>query len=359
MHIIHLVSNNTWGGGEQYVLDLARAMVAEGHRIEIVSRNVPEVVDRFTASGLAPVAKLPLRGAIDFLSAVRLSSRLRRCDEAIVHVHNFKDAIVATRARALSGNDRVRVVLTRHLVKEGRTSSIYRDLYERLDAVIFVSQLARDEFLCSNPPIAPEKLYVVHNSIVVPRSAPVPSDIPATDVPVIMHHGRISPEKGLGVLFDALARIADLPWRLRIAGEGKAADVGPLKQQTVRLGIADRVEWLGFRPDVHAIIPTAAIGVVPSTWREPFGLAVLDYMAHGVPVVTTDNGAQPEYLTSGTDALLVPPSDPEALADALRTLLSDGNLRTRIGRAGADTFAGKLSYPNFLRRINEIYRSVR
>lgn len=113
-----------------------------------------------------------------------------------MHVHNFKDAIVATRARALSGNSKVRIVLTRHLVKAGRTSSMYRDLYSRLDAVIFVSDLARKEFLSSNPPIDREKLHVVHNSIASPRATSLPEDIARTDVPVIMHHGRISPEKG-------------------------------------------------------------------------------------------------------------------------------------------------------------------
>lgn len=359
MHIIHLVSNGTWGGGEQYVLDLSRALVSDGHRVEIISRPVNEVVDRFTANGLAPVARMPLRGAIDIISAVRLASRLRRCDEVIVHVHNFKDAIVATRARALSGNDKVRVVLTRHLVKEGRTSAIYRELYSRLDAIIFVSALARNEFLKSAPPISSDKLHVVHNSIVVPPHHSVPSDIPPTDVPVIMHHGRISPEKGLDVLFDALDMLADLPWQLRIAGEGKAQHVGPLKQQAKRLGIADRVEWLGFRTDVHDIIPTATIGVVPSTWCEPFGLAVLDYMAHGVPVVTTDNGAQPEYLTDGNDSLLVPPSDAAALASALRTLLTDEATRRRIARGAAATFDQSLSYPTFYNRILSVYQSVR
>ena len=66
MHVIHLVSNNTWGGGEQYVLDLSRAMVADGHHIEIITRPVSDVIDRFTGCGLSPVAKMPLRGAIDF-----------------------------------------------------------------------------------------------------------------------------------------------------------------------------------------------------------------------------------------------------------------------------------------------------
>ena len=89
--------------------------------------------------------------------------------------------------------------------KAGRTSSMYRDLYSRLDAVIFVSDLARKEFLSSNPPIDREKLHVVHNSIASPRATSLPEDISRTDLPVIMHHGRISPEKGLDVLFDALS----------------------------------------------------------------------------------------------------------------------------------------------------------
>ena len=359
MHIIHLVSNHTWGGGEQYVLDLARTMAAEGHCIEIISRPVSQVVDRFTKAGLAPVAKMPLRGAIDFISPLRLASRLRQCDDVIIHVHNFKDAIIATRARSLSGNGKVRVVLTRHLIKEGHTSGLYRDLYARLDAIIFVSELAREGFLKSNPPVDRSKLHVVHNSIRVPSPSTAPELTTPSDTPIIMCHGRISPEKGLDTLLNALSRITDCKWILRIAGEGTAQHVGPLKQQAVRLGIAERVEWLGFRTDIHSVIPTATIGVVPSTWQEPFGLAVLDYMAHGVPVITTNNGAQPEYLTSGQDAILVPPADADALAKALRSILSSPEHGATIGRAGAETFNSRLSYPHFLNNIYSVYQSVR
>ena len=82
-------------------------------------------------------------------------------------------------------------------------------------------------------------------------------------------------------------------------------------------------------------------------------------MAGAVPVVTTDNGAQPEYLTSRKDAILVPPSDAGALAAALRTLLTDDDARQAIAAAGAETFRRSLSYPRFLQNIYSIYQSVR
>lgn len=360
MHIIHLVSNKTWGGGEQYVFDLCQALRAEGHTVELIARPVESVTKRFADGGLAPAATMPLRGAIDIVSVMKLARRLRSAGETVVHVHNFKDALVAVRARALSGNDKVRVVLTRHLVKEARTSAMYNDLYARLDAVIFVSQMAMETFLKSAPKIDRAKLYTVHNSIRVPARAKA-SETPTTtspEVPAIMHHGRIVPEKGLNVLLDALATLTDLPWRLEIAGMGRPEDVGPLKQQVRRLGLDDRVEWLGFRDDIDSLIRHADIGAVPSQWAEPFGLAVLDYMARGVAVVTTNNGAQPEYLTDEKDALMVPPGSHEALAKALRRLLTDSALRHTIAGEGKRTFDEKLSYDRFLHEITDVYREV-
>ena len=122
MNIIHLVSNKVWGGGERYVLDLCRYMSAQGHSVAVVSRGIGAVDAPFRAAGFTP-GRLPLGGLFDFISPVRLARVLDRVEApAVVHVHNFKDARTALRARRLMADgSKVRVVITRHLVRPAKT----------------------------------------------------------------------------------------------------------------------------------------------------------------------------------------------------------------------------------------------
>ena len=160
MRIIHLVSNKVWGGGEQYVLDLATEFASRGNDVAIVSRNINAVTHRFTDAGL-PVTTMALKGDIDIISPIRLARLIGKEQPVVLHVHNFKDATTALRARTLSRNRNVRIVMTRHLVKAAKRKS----LYNKLDAMIFVSHLAKNEFMSTSPAIDANKITVIHNSI--------------------------------------------------------------------------------------------------------------------------------------------------------------------------------------------------
>lgn len=350
MKIIHLVSNKVWGGGEQYVLDLATAFAADGNDVTIVSRNFDAVTSRFKEAGL-PVITMPLKGTIDLVSPFRLAKMLRGAGKAIIHVHNFKDATVAVRARSISGNKEARVVLTRHLVKPAKSMSLYR----RLDAMIFVSHLAKDEFMSTSPNVDDAKITVVHNSI---KQAPATMP-PHTDNRqlTLMFHGRLTTEKGIEDIIKALAGTSDKEARFLIAGSGTPDYIASLKELAANRGVAERIEWLGHIKEISPLIAKADIGICPSRARESFGMSVVEYMAHGKPVITTDNGAQPEYITNGKNGLLVKPGDTAAITAAIESL-RDKELRTAIGNAARATFEEKLSFPVFCNRIKEIYEKT-
>ncbi len=349
MKIIHLVSNKVWGGGEQYVLDLATEFASKGNDVTIVARNINAVTGRFKDAGLS-VTTMALKGATDLISPVRLARLIGHGEPVIIHVHNFKDATTALRARTLSRNRNVRIVMTRHLIKPAKRKS----LYNKLDAMIFVSHLAKNEFMSTSPVIDATKVHVIHNSIKLQRPTECHH---ANNELTIMFHGRLSPEKGIDTLLRAFA-LADIPHaRLIIAGGGNEEYVKELQTIADKAGISQQITWTGHVTDIHPLIARADIGVCPSKWREPFGLAVIEYMAHGKPVITTNNGAQPEYLTNGIDGIMTPPDDVEALATAIKSL-SDAGQRQAIGKAAQKTFEGRLAYPIFIERIENVYKTV-
>ena len=379
-YIIHLVRATTWGGGERYALDLCRESAKRGDKVTVLTKGNPEIDSKFSDAG-AKIKTLPLGGTLDFRSPFILARILREMaeDDIIVHVHTFKDAEIAARAKKIIGNRKnVKLVCTRHLVKKGKRSPRWNFIFKNIDALIFVSELAKKVFLEGRPKIDPQILSVIHNSIIPPAEEPShtpeepshtpeePSQaagaklLPPAAVPqcIAIYTGRISPEKGIESLIKALARIKELPISLRIAGTGPEEYIAALKSLAEKEGVRDRIEWLGFVPDIFAEIGNADICVAPSIWREPFGLTIIEFMSQGKPVITTDNGAQKEIITDGIDGLLVAPGDADALAKAIRTLANDEGLRKRMGEEARQTFRSRFSYNIFFNKILDTYSHV-
>jgi glycosyltransferase involved in cell wall biosynthesis len=142
--------------------------------------------------------------------------------------------------------------------------------------------------------------------------------------------------KGHAILFRALASIADRRWRLTCAGSltRDLATVQRLRDQRRSDGLGDRIVLTGDlgAPDLDALYDRADLFVLP-TLHETYGMAVAEALARGVPVVSTRTGAIPDLV--GDDAgMLVPPGDEKAFTDALRAVITDPDLRTRLA-AGA------------------------
>ena len=162
---------------------------------------------------------------------------------------------------------------------------------------------------------------------------------PRAEVPgVILQVSRMEPWKGHLLLLEALAVLTDEPsWTCRIVGGSQtgpeAGYFAKLHERAKKLGIASRVEFLGQRSDVEQQLAEASIFCQPNTGPEPFGIVFVEALAAGVPVVTTRMGAAPEIIDSSC-GVLTEPGDAEALASALRSLLTDAERRAKLGAAG-------------------------
>jgi glycosyltransferase involved in cell wall biosynthesis len=162
-------------------------------------------------------------------------------------------------------------------------------------------------------------------------------ETPPDDV-VILQASRMEPWKGHRLLVEGLGRLRDIGgWTTWIAGgaqrpheEAHLAEMYALAQS---LGIAPRIRFLGQRDDVPALMASADVLCQPNLGPEPFGIAFVEAMHAGLPVVATAIGGARE-IVEATCGILVPPQDPAALADALRRLLTDSALRSQLGAAG-------------------------
>lgn len=153
---------------------------------------------------------------------------------------------------------------------------------------------------------------------------------------LLLYAGRLSGEKRVELLAQALAQLRDVPARLAIAGTGAAES--RLRRTARRLGIAERVRFLGYvgdRERLAELMATADAFVHPSP-HEPFGLAPLEALATGCRVVAPRTGGTGETLAGREGAVLVAPSDPRALADGVRQALAGPRPAPDLSELGWD-----------------------
>jgi glycosyltransferase involved in cell wall biosynthesis len=210
----------------------------------------------------------------------------------------------------------------------------------------------------------PVDVAVCWNSETVKRMTPVPDTgravverviIPATrqsdafaglgrrpaEQPTIGFVGRVSAEKGIEVVFRALALLHEedgLTVSFEIVGSGESGLLAELEALAAELGIADQVHWLG-RLDtdgLQQLLPTLHALVVPSTWEEPAPLVIVEGALAGVPLVASRVGGIPDMVRDGEEALLFPAGDEVALAQALRRSLTEKQATAARARRATD-----------------------
>lgn len=217
-------------------------------------------------------------------------------------------------------------------------AAIERRLHRYMRAVLgnsrsVVSQLVSEE----GAPV--DRTYLIYNGIAPsqnhnPKKIRETLGIPAQTV-VITIVANLIPYKGHADLLEACGRLSPQnDWKLLVVGGNTRNLRSQLEKQARRLEITDRVDFLGGRADVRALLASSDIGVLASH-EEGFSNAILEGMAEKLPMVVTDVGGNSEAVIDFETGFVVPPRDPDAMANALSRLIADPELRAKMGQAGA------------------------
>jgi len=210
-----------------------------------------------------------------------------------------------------------------------------------------------------------EKITVLHNSV-KPFVAPPPEDVAylrrsfgLSDEAVILSVGRLSQEKGHADLLRVGAALAVMPGtpRFRIVIVGDGPELEPLVRLLERLGIEKQVSLAGFQRDTKPYYAMATLVAVPSH-SEGSPNVVLEAMAAGLPIVAKSVGGVPEILKEGVTGLLVPEGKPQWMAHAIRRVLCEPELRTRLGTAARARALAEHTPEAYRRRLVRFYESV-
>jgi glycosyltransferase involved in cell wall biosynthesis/O-antigen/teichoic acid export membrane protein len=319
-------------GAERVILELATRLDPRRYQVVVASLRSPggddgDVARALVAAGIA-VVPLRLQGKLDLRGAWRLMALVRRLRPHVLHAHLFHANLAARLLGRLAGARRV--VSTVHVVE--RRALPLRFALERLtarldDRTVCVSR-AVATFARARLGVTPGRLRVVENGVDLSRyaaggdraSARAALGLPEGGL-VVGAVGRLDPQKGLDLLVRAFARLRG-PATLALAGAGP--EEARLRALVASLGLDERVVLLGRRQDVPRVLAALDVFCMPSRW-EGFGLALVEAMAAGLPVVASAVDSLPEVLADG--GLLVAPDDVDALARALDDLLASPSRR--------------------------------
>lgn len=178
-----------------------------------------------------------------------------------------------------------------------------------------------------------------------------------SDALVAVICGRLEPDKGIATLIRAAALLRDAGQNIRFLVVGTGSEEESLLALTETLALSDYVHFCGFVSDVAPYLNAADVYLNCSVGTEATSLAIAEAMSLSLPVIATDYGGNPEMVEDGVNGLLIPQSDPKALADAL-TALTDKELRHRLGQAAYEVYTARYGADIMARRNEALYKNL-
>lgn len=344
---------------QQYAFEICRHYKKNGWNVAAMTRNALVIDTLFDAEDISLI-HAPLGGFFDFDSIRILTKKLHNSysGETVIHVHRFRDAFTAIMAKKLAKRNDIRIVTTRHKVREGRNSFFFRWIYRNIDTLIFVSSVAYDRFkksLGKRLSTFRDKIYILRYSHDINVSE-IKSEFPSGPF-TFLYQGRLAPGNGLETIIEALVSLPKRKFRLRITGRGNPDYLDRLRSLAMKLGVMNSIDW-GQRDMVSVENALQShCGIVISTGSGLSDLSSLMFMAAGHPQISTSYGARAEYLEDGNTAIIVPSGNAEVLGRRMAELIENPELCARIGNQARELYLKLLSWPHFINILDNIYEN--
>lgn len=358
MRVALVTGTLEFGGGETQLVRLAHELAVRGHTVRIfVLQGGGPLAERVAGYGLGCESwdfdGFRLRQPLHTAAAIARAGRsLRRFRPDVVHAY-LESAYLLSIPEAWLLRVPVRVS-GRRMPGEGQHyrrrlgRSLHRLSVWCSDAIVPNSESVAASAIAVEH-VDPAKVHVIENGVDLPAVA---ADVAAPD-PLGIIVANLRPEKNHADLLRALATLAAPP-RIRIIGDG--AERPALEGLAAELGLAGVVEFAGLVPDAAGCFAEAQFSLLVSRF-EGLPNAVLESMAHGVPVVGTAIPGIASLIDDGVDGLLVPPGDVPALAAAIERISADPALRARLGAAARDRMQA-YSWERCTQRHLELYQEL-
>ena len=358
--ILYVITRAERGGAQAHVLNLALALLSD-FEIEIATGEEGFLTDECRCRGI-PIHIVPhLQREISLISDTRALIEIlrlfRQIQPDLIHAHTFKSGIIGRFAASRLG---IASIYTVHMWPFGTSEAppmwrVFGPHLERLsaewcDRIITVARAGAE--IAELYSIAPQsKIVSIHNGI---DDCHERASFGANEWPIVTMVARFREPKHHEVLLRAFANIPPGP-RLRLVGDGPMR--GEAERLARELAIMNRIEFMGDRSDISALLAGSEVFVLASK-SELFPISILEAMRAGLPVIASDVGGVSEAVIHAETGFLVPSRSVSALTEALVRLTENTDLRVRMGRAARSRFERYFLSSSMAHRTRSLYLEV-
>ncbi|MGH7467519.1 MAG: glycosyltransferase [Longimicrobiales bacterium] len=361
IRLMHLTYDLSVSGLERVVVTICRTIDRERFEPFVLTmRGRGPLANELEAMGVTVLDIGQLEDAADYLAFWRVARELRRHRIDVLHTHNslaLFDGFVAARLSGIRSH--VHTDHGRNFPDKRRYMMAERFTSYFVSQLVAVSDHSRAN-LIHYEKIAPGRILTIPNGVIAnpatltTRASDTRTQLGIGDGPVVGFIARLYEQKGAIYLLQALVKLRNMMPGVIVLMAGSGILEASLKQASVDLGVQDNVRFLGTRSDVPELLQVFDVFAIPSIW-EGLPMSLLEALGWGCPVVATDVGGMSAVLKHRQNGSLVPPRDPDALANELAAVLSSPELRQRYREHGLRTFAQDYSAEIMTRRYEDLY----
>lgn len=363
MRIAYVITrSDSIGGAHIHVRDLAGELLRLGHEVTVLVGGEGPFTQELSRLGI-PFRALthltrPIHPWHDALALGELIGTLRELAPDLISTHSSKAGWLGRAAGRLLG---IPTLFTAHgwAFTEG-PAPLARRVYavaERIAAplatrLITVSEYDR-QIALQHRVAPPEKLVAIHNGMPDVETS-LRAD-PRRTPPRVVTVARFESQKDYDTLLRALAGLTDLAWEADLIGEGPLRPA--FEALALELGLGERVRFLGARRDVAELLQAAQVFVLISKW-EGLPRSIIEALRAGLPVVASDVGGVAEEIVPGENGYLVPRGGVNETRERLGRLLSDPDLRQKMGAQGRRTYENDFTFAQMFSRTLAVYHEA-
>lgn len=339
---LHLLSAKTWGGGEQYVLNLAKIYHEHGNPLVIIADNrYPSISSRFEKFAKVYSVSFNLLKLRSCLSTIKKIYEENNC--ATINYHSGKLSLIVSLLHKIY---KFPTFFFKHNITNGKNDPYHRFIRANTSAIICVSQAVRKHLIdnITDTPVC----HTIYNGVFTKNNTSS-KNIDNHPISCIGYAGRITQNKGIELILQASLLLPKI--KIRIAGDINH----PYGQMLAKK--YPTADFLGHVDDISAFYNTIDVLIYPSIVPEAFGLSICEAMMHGIPVISSKSGAQEEIITHLENGLLLDELNPENIAYHI-SLLDNPSLYQKLSTNAKQTVCEKFTMEKLYENLNKLYNSL-
>lgn len=358
MNIAHIVYAKCWGGGEQYVYNFCKEEKRLGYKnIVILDDKSPNIIERFKEVAL--VKALHLRGVGRFFAWRKYLAIIDKYNIDILNCHSGTMTGFCVILKIL--RPKLKLIVYKHNLKVGKKDLYHRWLNNKTDALICGSKLVYDFQITNISAETVKKYHLIYNGIDSSSLKKRENYFPAKPIK-IGYAGRMVENKGVLTLLEAVKILRNeynFPCEVYLAGEGNDKTFLEKCNNFIEInGLKNIYHYQKFVKEMSQFYEGIDILVLPSIVKEAFGLVLCEAMYSGVPVISTDSGAQAEIIDNGINGFIVSPQDAASIAKQIMALGNDSEIYKAFSQAGYQKVKEHFTVEEMISKINALFKDL-